>query len=294
MLNMFGTRLFLKRALNTASKSVKPVSSKKRTSLLLLSAGGAAFLTSYFYKDFVSFKEKKNILISYNNTSSDSILLDPSISPFPKRINKETSSLFKNDKSFDLLGAGVRFISVITFKLYALGIYVNYTELKKFLINNKISADDLKNMDDDKFFDFFTNSIINSNNLNTNLIAKLTPLRDTDFTHLRKSMIRAIKKHPSYNNYKEQLDKESDDFLKLYQKKGKLAKNDDFFIELIENGNIKLSTFNNKKNTSEVVGILNCQYFGKLLFSNYISNKNGPSEAVREASKNKMISLLQE
>ncbi|CCD24648.1 Aim18p NDAI_0D03340 [Naumovozyma dairenensis CBS 421] len=252
----------------------------------------SAIVTLTLAAAFLAYKfEDLNFSISETEQYVD---VDPQISPFPKKI---TPSKYPFDLKYSLLGVGVRSVTVVTFKVYALGIYV--ADKDKYMIPKLFNSNYLSKA----FIDTFDSTKSHAENLRLalmdpvkstilinelldngiNLMAKISPMRNTNFNHLRDGMIRTIKKHPEAEKNKEALDKGILDLRKAFNRKGALDKDDDLYVQLLNDGALQLTFHSKKRDEFFKLGRCEDPIIGRYLFSQYVSGPAPLSIMTRDA-----------
>ncbi|CAI4053664.1 hypothetical protein SUVZ_15G3550 [Saccharomyces uvarum] len=252
-----------------------------------------------FYDGTVQNDEKNDGSLPYN----ESVQVDSSVSDFPLTI---TALNFPVSTNFKLLGYGQRHVTFLRFKVYALGLYlaVNDEDLIANTFNEAYLHKYFLDVDDSKTFKqnlarflkrddpksvMMIDDLLDSG---MRMLAKITPVRNTDFKHLKEGLVKTISKHPDVANNKETLENGLEELNKAFSRNGSVRKNDDLIIELLANGALQFSYHDNKNNEFEVMGLVNNQLVGKFLFSQYLSGDKSPSPQAKKTAIDKLITLM--
>ncbi|CCH58842.1 hypothetical protein TBLA_0A10640 [Henningerozyma blattae CBS 6284] len=268
-----------------------------------ISLSVAAFLAAGCFVGWLV-ERRRNIKYTLD-ASGEGIEIDAGISPYPTSINAREGML---GTTYTLLGCGVRYISVATFRLYALGIYVASNETSKIV--NSLRETMKKNPEvypvdanlkeyeivENYLKDPSKNVLLIDNLMNTQikLLAKLTPLRNTDFTHFRKGIVKAVNKHPEASKHREEIDKGFEEVDQVFTRKGTLAKDDDLYLELKPNGSMEISTLRRKNDSYEKICTIQNPIIGKLMFSQYMCGPNAPSQMAKDAVAASIVDLFKD
>ncbi|AJU30068.1 Aim18p [Saccharomyces cerevisiae YJM554] len=263
-------------------------------------AASTLLATSLYYCDRpVQNDDKTDAFPSH----TESIQVDSSVSDFPLTI---TALNFPVSTTFKLLGYGQRHVTFLRFKVYALGLYLaendenlvsdtlNETYLHKYFLDVDDSKTPKENLarllkrDDSKSV-MMIDDLLDSG---MRMLAKITPVRNTDFKHLKEGLVKTISKHPDVANNKDTLAKGLSELNDAFSRKGSVRKNDDLIIELLANGALQFSYHDSKNNEFEVMGVVNNQLVGKFLFSQYLCGEKSPSPQAKKTAIDKLVTLL--
>ncbi|SCV01697.1 LAME_0G17920g1_1 [Lachancea meyersii CBS 8951] len=233
---------------------------------------------------------------------SASVEVDKAVSPFPTKLGPPE---FPLTIPYTLLGFGVRSVTFVNFKVYGLGLYVANEDLpliSKIFSTNYLS---LAFVDTDNSKDHSENveqalqDPVKSRALIGSLIdggvrmmAKITPIRNTDFNHLKEGLVKSILNHPDAKNNQEVVSRGIRELKDAFTRKGVVPKNDDLLIELQANGSLQLSYRSRKSSESILLGRVDEPMIGRLLFSQYLSGPKPLSGAARESFVSKIKTLV--
>lgn len=196
---------------------------------------------------------------------------------------------------FTLVGLGTRTVTFIGIEVYVIGFYVatqDIDDLQRFLVKkiNNLATTLIpsekealrKALQDPVEGEETWNSILRESNCRTAF--RITPVKDTDFHHLRDGFVRAIgtrtSRDPEYND--EKFGQSMKDF-KLLFNRGQVPKKKELL--LVRGGSGKLSvTYNegderNPKKT--LMGSVDDERLSRLLWLNYLAGKKVASEETR-------------
>lgn len=224
-------------------------------------------------------------------TYTNEIDVDNSISSFPTVIPKAEFS----SEPFELVGHGVRSVTFISFKVYGIGIYVAQKDipksidiLKQFAINNPILPDDDNAVgvakaiidnpseSDQVAYDLLDNGV--------RFLARLSPVRNTDFNHMKDGLIKSILS--GYNNadLKQQLNQGLDELRGVFSGyRGSVPKNDVLVLEMLPNGGLGICYVNQKLGEVKKMGVVTNPLIGKTLMWKYLSSTKPLSESLRKS-----------
>ncbi|SCU80692.1 LANO_0B00892g1_1 [Lachancea nothofagi CBS 11611] len=231
-----------------------------------------------------------------------SVEVDKSVSPFTVTLGPPDYPL---TASYNLLGFGPRAVTFVNFKVYALGIYVANEDLpliSKIFNSNYLSKAFLDTDTSKSHSENVENALrdpIKSRALIGNLIdggvrmaAKITPIRNTDFSHLKEGLIKSILNHPDAKKNQEIVSRGIQELKDAFTRKGFVPKNDDLLIELQINGSLQLSYCSRKNNEKIMLGRVDEPIIGRMLFSQYLSGPKPLSPATRDSFVSKVKTMV--
>ncbi|AGO10379.1 AaceriABL076Wp [[Ashbya] aceris (nom. inval.)] len=242
----------------------------------------------------------------HNGSAADSDLSElvevyPGVRSFPTILGPPGLPLQTNYK---LLGHGVRAVTFLSFKIYALGIYAAVDDLP--LIPRTLSTEYLSSLDTEaldappkeklyKAMQDHEKSRAVVNDLldkGLRLVAKITPIRNTDFTHLKDGLIKSILNHPQARHEGDTLAKGLDELRAAFTRKGSVPKDDDLVLELQATGALQLYHRNAKTGETYTLGKVSEPLIGRYLFSQYLSGKAPLSKDTKESVARKIVSMI--
>lgn len=242
-------------------------------------------------------REKKN-----KELDSKTVEVDDAVTPFPVILSRPTYPL---STKYDLLGSGIRSVSILTFKAYALGIYIARQDKKKvaqvldsaFLAKNFIDLDPTKShaenvkiaLDDPEKSRIIIDNLLDSN---IRLVAKLTPIKNASAKLLKDGIIKNVQMHPDASKNENTLAEGIKEVEEAINIKGAVPKDDDFLMELLADGSLSFSYYNRRKDTVTELGKVKQPLIGKYLFAQYLSGPNPVSPGTKDQCSETLASLV--
>lgn len=237
-----------------------------------------------------------------NDDAENTVSVDKSVTAFPVEVGPPKYPL---STVYSLLGYGFRYVTFISFKVYVMGIYIANEDKhlvpevlsSKFLSTVFVDTDHNKSHKEnvsDAMNDPEKSAVLVGNLLDTGcrMLAKLTPVRNTDFNHLRDGLIRTILAHPEAKNNQEALNTGLNELKEAFTKKGKVPKDDDLLLELQANGSLQLAYYNRKKDDMIRLGLINEPLVGKFLFSQYMGGPKPLSPSTQKSVAEHIVTMV--
>ncbi|KAG7860110.1 hypothetical protein KL919_002815 [Ogataea angusta] len=206
---------------------------------------------------------------------------------------------------FQLLGYGIRTVTFLNMKVYALGLYVAREDLpllKKTLSSVSPEPSQVAfSLRDPALSPQVVELLLSSG---VRFSAKIVPVRNTDFNHLRDGLIKSIKSNPKYKELvkrgdgtDEKLSAGLDQLRKAFgARKVTASKNSTLMLQLLSDGKLALSfqqyTTRDKMAEPFSMGVVEEPLIGRLLFLSYLSGAKPLSEPARSKAIDGFISLL--
>lgn len=228
--------------------------------------------------------------------------VDENINAFPNILRPP---LYPFDVSFSLLGLGVRSVTIATFKVYALGIYIADADKKlvpkilnsNFLKSTFIDTDSTKTHNENvkAALDDPQKSTVLARNLldgGVRMAAKFTPIKNTNLTFVREGIIKTLLNHPNAEENKDLLDKGIEELRNSFNKKGSFLKDDDLLMELKSDGSLQLTYMDNKHGEIYPMNIVKEPMIGRFLFSQYMSGPKPLSAACKDQITKTLVDLV--
>ncbi|KAL3231776.1 Altered inheritance of mitochondria protein 18, mitochondrial [Nakaseomyces bracarensis] len=228
--------------------------------------------------------------------------VDDSVTPFPVVLSSPT---YPVSTKYDLLGSGIRSVSILTFKAYALGIYIARQDKKKvaevldsnFLAKNFIDLDPTKShaenvrvaLDDPEKSRIVIDNLLDSN---IRLVAKLTPIKNASAKLLKDGIVKNVQMHPDAAKNENTLADGIKEVEEAINIKGAVPKDDDFLMELLSDGSLQFSYYNRRKDTITELGKVNQPLIGKYLFAQYLSGPHPVSPGTKDQCAETLASLV--
>ncbi|KAK5996144.1 Altered inheritance of mitochondria protein 18 [Cladobotryum mycophilum] len=216
--------------------------------------------------------------------------VDPSTNPIA------ASLMDKQGNEFTLVGLGMRTVTFLGIQVYLVGFYVatqDIAQLQQYLVRKirpgattliPSEKDDLrKALRDAAEGEETWDSILRNSGCRS--IFRITPVRDTDFHHLRDGFVRAItarsQRDKSYND--EAFGAAMRDFKVLFAR-GQVPKKQEMLLCRDEKGGLSVmyGDGKGKEPRREVLGSILDERLSRLLWLNYLAGSKVASEAARE------------
>lgn len=233
---------------------------------------GGAVLSSLVYQSPISLDDKIKEL-------TNGINVDKSVDPIPTSIKLTTA--------YDILGYGTRSVTFLSFRVYALGLYVATEDLSKIptVLDSKFLSETFIDTDATKphrenvlnaLKDVNKSKILISNLLDSNirLVARITPVRNTDFNHLKDGLIKSIIASKIKD---ETLEQGLNELRDAFTRRGSVNKNHNLILERQEDGSLQLYYEDTSKKSLSELGKVKSPIVSKLLFLQYLSGGLSPS-----------------
>lgn len=237
-----------------------------------------------------------------NYDAENTVVVENGISPFPIHMGPPQYPL---STSYSLLGYGFRYVTFVSFKVYALGIYI--ADQDKHLVHDVLSTNFLSTVfiDTDQTKSHKENvdlamrtpeksSVLIGNLLDAGcrMMAKITPVRNTDFKHLRDGLVRTILNHPEAKNNQELLNPGLEQLKNAFTRKGKVPKDHDLMLELQVNGSLQVLYYDRANDEMVTMGLVNEPLVGKFLFSQYMSGPKPLSPTTQKSVAEHIVNMV--
>ncbi|AOA61718.1 uncharacterized protein PAS_FragB_0041 [Komagataella phaffii GS115] len=237
---------------------------------------------------------------------TESISVDKSVPAFPKNIGGKTD--------FTLLGYGTRSVTFLSFRVYALGIYIAKEDIPKVqtVLDSKFMSNFTNKTKGSSHFEHVSNalkdatlsSILVENLLDADIRFKvrIVPVRNTDFNHLKDGLIKSILASSKTKEIQReqgdlatQLDQGLDELRKPFTTRGSFAKGNALLLERLPNSSLELSSETYDKQglllKQTHLGEIESPIISKLLLLQYLSGDKPLSPNTKEKSC-EQLSLL--
>lgn len=212
----------------------------------------------------------------------NSVIVDNGISPFPKLIN-----------DFKMLGSGIRTVTFLKFKVYGIGIYYNKKEelqLIKILKQNHMESSPLKQQLDD---DDQSRAVLDKLITNHEYLVRISPVRNTDFNHLKDGFIKSILAHPLTNDH-DRINQGLDELRQVFKGyKGSVPKNHVLLLVIDKQGQLTFKYENPTTKSTIDMGIIKEPLISKLLLVGYLGHKKPLSEPLRVDCNQRWLELME-
>lgn len=221
--------------------------------------------------------------------SLDGVSVDDSIDPLPNKIRLSDSKILTDD--YTLIASGMRTVTFLGFKVYAVGLYVPTKDAEKV---RTIGLEYMKShptmtavglFDDRKI----TDGIINDMVTQVPYAIRITPVRNTDFSHLRDGLTKSILAHPEAKSNREEVSKGVQQLREVFDGfRGSVPKGHNLWI--CSAGNETVISYEGKK--SEELGVIKEPCIARIILLLYLSNNKPLSQPFRKNFVSYMISIL--
>ncbi|CAO1629190.1 unnamed protein product [Sympodiomycopsis kandeliae] len=200
---------------------------------------------------------------------------DPSTSlQLPRRISSPLS--LPSDSSstpFVILSSGVRTVTFLGIQVYVASLYIHEDKFNRFLETHNPSNTNLESL---------ISTLLQQN---IPMVLRITPVRNTDFHHLRDGFVRAIQ-----GKSKDDPQGSDDDLIgiaiqtfKSSFPKSSLKKHIDLDVVLSDQSSIALES------EKKILGSVNSKHLGRYLLQAYMSDKNPVSKPFRDALHQELV-----
>ncbi|CCE61707.1 hypothetical protein TPHA_0B00350 [Tetrapisispora phaffii CBS 4417] len=235
---------------------------------------------------------------------SNSVTVYKDVSPFPLVIDNSVYECIKG--TYDMLGYGIRTVYFyVKFKVYCMGIYIleddkakvgevlNSSYMSKAIIGAKETLSQKQNVFD-ALNDPAKSMLVLENLLDSNirLLAKITPVRNTSFAHLRDGISNTILNHPNIAGHEEEVQAGVQEFKELIAVNHQVLRDDDLFVQLNSDGSLTFSQYSRKKNKYTYYGSVKNPIVGKFLFSQYLGGPKPLCQQTKDNVTEKLVSLV--
>lgn len=254
--------------------------------------------------------------VSAANATTE-VKVDDSILPFPTHISKSPYV----SQSYTLLGHGVRAVTFMSFKVYGVGIYIADSDIAKArsllqsyakanppppsaradegvsssLVRQNLKESLMNPVESEQIIDELLSHGVH-------FLIRLSPVRNTDFNHLKDGLIKSILAHPrsksGENKEREELSLGLDELREIMGKtRGSVPKDDLLVLEQVSSSDkfnisyVKQNKKTKSKNDEASEGVTAVKEMGsvskpivaKTLLLQYLSGKKPLSESLRKS-----------
>lgn len=205
-----------------------------------------------------------NLYRPINLESINNVIVDKSLDPFPTKLS-----------NFKLIGHGMRSVTFLGFNVYGIGIYFdenNSKQVKNILGDYDLTTD----LNNEKSVEIIS-KIIDT----TDFRIRISPVRNTDFNHLKDGFIKSILSSPLKKEYGDKANEGLDEIRNIFKNfKGSVPKNHILLLST-NNGSLSFTYENTKTGEIKEIGKVNEKVVSKLLLLCYLSNAKPLSESLR-------------
>ena len=190
------------------------------------------------------------------------IEVDLAIDPFPLEMKK--NDFLKTD--WVLVGTGVRTVTFVSFKVYGVGIYVAKEDLPK-------AKQLLQGVNIDTLLDPVANVGVIDKLLDggVKFMVRFSPVRNTDFNHLKDGYIKLILANPKAKEVREPINRGLDELRLVFQLyRGAVPKNHVLYLQQGPQGQLDFTYQNTKDDTTRHMGTVAEPQVLKVLLLSYM------------------------
>lgn len=211
--------------------------------------------------------------------SLEGVDVDSSIDPFPTAVTQKENKLIGSDHK--LVATGVRSVTFISFKVYGVGLYVAAKDEGKIAstVKEYLQKHEGKSVAD----------LLNDKEISQQLVddiaqkvpyaVRITPVRNTDFGHLRDGLTKSILASPMAKTIKQEVGEGVEQLRQVFLGfKGSVPKNHTLWV-ISDTKNVSVS-YEGKKLTE--MGVINEPSIARVLLVLYLSNAKPLSESLRK------------
>ncbi|EWG47467.1 hypothetical protein FVEG_07557 [Fusarium verticillioides 7600] len=213
----------------------------------------------------------------------------------------------KHGTEFTLVGLGTRTVTFLGIEVYVVGFYVatqDIEKLQRYLVKkiNPLATtlipsekEDLrKALQDPVEGEETWNSILKDAGCRSAF--RITPVRDTDFPHMRDGLVRAIQARSSHNpEYNDETFGNAMRHFKVLFQRGLVAKKNELLLVRDAAGKLTITYTDGtrKESVKSTLGTVEDERLSRLLWLNYLSGKKVASEEARKNIINGVMEFVE-
>lgn len=217
------------------------------------------------------------------NEAPLTVEVDSSIDPFPLQVEK--NDFLSHD--WVLIGTGVRSVTFVNFKVYGVGIYIAKDDLAK--TKKLLEGTDLTTLLDPVANVAVIDKLLNSG---VKFLVRFSPVRNTDFNHLKDGFIKLILANPKSKEHREVVGAGLDELREVFlQNRGAVPKNHVMYLQQLPNGALKLTYANTTNDTTKELGTVNEPMVASVLLSSYMSGQKPLSKQLQQSVAAGLVTL---
>lgn len=219
----------------------------------------------------------------FNDNSANSLAgvdVDSSIDPFPTTVTHAQNPFIASDHK--LVASGVRSVTFLGFKVYGVGLYVASSDEHKIVATvqkylNSVEGSTVDSLLNDKEV---SQQVIDEISTQVPYAVRITPVRNTDFGHLRDGLTKSILASPMAKKTKEEVSNGVEQLRLVFSGfKGSVPKNHSLWV--VSNTKDVSISYEGKKLPSEL-GVITEPIIARVLLVLYLSNAKPLSEPLRK------------
>ncbi|KAL9572571.1 hypothetical protein ACKAV7_003404 [Fusarium commune] len=213
----------------------------------------------------------------------------------------------KHGTEFTLVGLGTRTVTFLGIEVYVVGFYVatqDIEKLQRYLVKkiNPLATtlipsekEDLrKALQDPVEGEETWNSVLKDAGCRSAF--RITPVRDTDFPHMRDGLVRAIQARSSHNpEYNDETFGNAMRHFKILFQRGLVAKKNELLLVRDATGKLTITYTDGtrKESVKSTLGTVEDERLSRLLWLNYLSGKKVASEEARKNIINGVMEFVE-
>lgn len=201
----------------------KPVAGKRRIFATPFVKATAAFVgTSLLVGSSLVLNDASSALL-------EGVTVDSSISPFPVELNKSKVV----DSKYKLIATGVRSVTFVGFKVYGAGLYVPVGDEAKITstVAEYLKKHDFQTVEQLLKDKEVSQKVVDDISQKISFAVKITPVRNTDYGHLRDGLTKSLLASPMAKTMREEVGQGIEQLRNVFKGfKGSVAKNDNLWL----------------------------------------------------------------
>lgn len=215
--------------------------------------------------------------------------VDSAIDPFETSLNSKNLPFLKNDHK--LIASGVRSVTFVGFKVYGVGIYIPTRDEPKLkrIVSELLKANPEKSIQslfDDKLL---SQEVVDKISQSVQYAVRITPIRNTDFGHLRDGLTKSILANPMAKNYREEVAVGVEELRTVFQGyRGSVPKNKSLWLV----SDTHSTHLYNTVGSAEDMGLIKENMISRVLLVSYLSSLQPLSEPLRKNFVSYVTNLL--
>lgn len=209
----------------------------------------------------------------------EGISVDSGIDPFPTEITRKLTNAVDSD--FKLIASGVRSVTFVSFKVYGVGLYVNTQEEKKIraIVADFVAKSEGKTVTELLQDKDTSEQIVDKIAQNVPYALKITPVRNTDYGHLRDGLTKSILASPMGKKLREQVSEGVEELRGVFTgHKGSVPKNHTLWVV----SDTRNTTISYEGKEFKTLGSISNDVISRVLLVLYLSSAKPLSESLRK------------
>ena len=219
------------------------------------------------------------IVNDVSTRSLEGVDVDSAIDPFQTSFSSEELPFLKTDHK--LIASGVRSVTFLRFKVYGVGIYISAKDepklvriIQEFLKEHSVTS--LNSLLADKQI---SQQVVDKISLQVPYAVRITPIRNTDFGHMKDGLTKSILANPMAKLHREEISKAVEQLRNVFKGfKGLVPKNKTMWVV----SDTKSMTLYNTIKDIQEMGEIQEPLILRVLLVSYLSNLQPLSESLRQ------------